>query len=268
MSIEIERARTESKRTTCFKVRYDVFVSETGYIEDHDMHGLESDSFDVLDNTYHFLAYYDGEPAGAARLILPNEEVAQRTNTLYGLPIEALFNLKNYKNSNMRIAEISRSSVKNKYRSTKTIFYLWMELINFALSRGITDLVTNVNPETDKLCDAYLLYSKLRSENLQADDISVKPKRPGIGKIRNFRFPLYGDTCCSLETGDDSRTDIPMPQTLKLFSRVGARFTGEPVYCEKIDMCALPMNWRLKDIEKTSFGRIFKHRTSLKEVAN
>ncbi len=268
MSIEVERVRTPSEKTTCFKVRYDVFVNETGYIEDQEMHGLESDSFDALDNTYHFLAYCDGEPAAAARLILPNTEIAQRTNTHYGLPIEALFNINGYKNSGMRIAEISRSSVKSKYRSTKTIFYLWMELINFALSRGITDLVTNVNPETDKLCDAYLLYSKLRSKNLVADDISVKAKRPGIGKIRNFRFPLLGDTCCNPDNGDDCCTEMPIPQTLKLFTRVGARFTGEPVYCEKIDMCALPMNWRLKDIEKTSFGRIFRHSASLKEAAN
>jgi len=55
-----------------------------------------------------------------------------------------------------------------------------------------------------------------------------------------------------------------MPPTLKLFTRVGILFTGEPVYCEKIDMCAMPMNWKLKDIENKFFTK-FNRRQVVKK---
>ncbi len=131
-------------------------------------------------------------------------------------------------------------------------------MIRFAQSKGITHLVTNVNPETDRLSDAYLVYDLIKSSGLVDRQISVTPKRPGIGKVRSFRFPLTDSTCCEHSSDQDGLVKINMPPTLKLFSRVGIMFTGEPVYCEKIDMCAMPMDWALKDIEKNFFSKFNK----------
>jgi hypothetical protein len=255
ISIEVLRAQTEEQRELCYRVRYDVFIRETGYIQHENGGGLETDGYDNLDTTFHFLAYYKGEPAGTVRLLLPNGDISRRQKSHFGLPIEELFDIGYYKTSDLYIAEISRSCVKERFQSTKTIFYLWRELIAFAEKLGITDLVTNVNPETDKLCDAYLVYDLVRLNDLVDRNITVNPKRPGIGKINGFRFPLTKGACCNNKGG---RTEIKMPQTLKLFARVGSLFTGEPVYCEKIDMCAMPMNWKLKDIVRTPFGKFLK----------
>ena len=259
MSIVVERAKTTGDKHTCFKVRYDVFFKETGYIQKRSELEIEADAFDELETTYHFLARYNDEPAGAARLVMPNLDVAKSKGSYFGLPIEELFDIKHYQTKKVRIAEISRSSVKNKYRRTRTIFYLWQELIKFAKSKGITHLVTNVNPETDKLSDAYLVYDLIKTNGLIDKDILVIPKRPGIGKIRSFRFPLTKHSCCEHDDeGSEELVKVNMPPTLKLFSRVGIKFTGEPVYCEKIDMCAMPMDWALKDIEKSFFAKFNK----------
>ena len=86
----------------------------------------------------------------------------------------------------------------------------------------------------------------------------MDPKKPGIGKIRSFRFPLTSNSCCYYEKNGEGQDGFQLPQTLKLFTRVGILFTGEPVYCEKIDMCAMPMNWKLKDIPKTAFGKFIR----------
>jgi len=258
MSIVVERAKTNNEKNNCFKVRYDVFFKETGYIQKQNELGIEADDFDELDTTYHFLARYNNELAGAARLVMPNMDVAKTKKNYFGLPIEELFDIEHYKRKKIRIAEISRSSVKHKYRRTRTIFYLWQELIRFAQSKGITHLVTNVNPETDKLSDAYLVYDLIKSNGLIDRQISVTPKRPGIGKVRSFRFPLTDSSCCDHSSDQDGLVKINMPPTLKLFSRVGIMFTGEPVYCEKIDMCAMPMDWALKDIEKNFFSKFNK----------
>lgn len=255
ISIEVISALSKEQKELCYKVRYDVFIKETGYIQNLNGRGLEVDEYDDLDTTVHFLAYYNGVPAGTVRLLLPNGKVSKIQRTYFGLAIEELFDLKYYTKSNLHIAEISRSSVKERFKSTKTIFYLWKVLIDSALAWGVTDLVTNVNPETDKLCDAYLIYDYVKLNNMVDQKIVVNPKKPGIGKIRSFRFPLTKNSCCNDEDNGGGQNNFQIPKTLKLFSRVGSLFTGEPVYCEKIDMCAMPMNWRLKDIHKTPFGK-------------
>lgn len=263
--IEVINARLAEEKELCYRIRYDVFVKETGYIHKENEKGFETDEYDELDSTFHFLAYFNGIPAGSARLLFPNKIISERKGTYYGLPMESLYDLKYYTSTNLQIAEISRSCVKEKFKSTKTIFYLWKKLIEFASKSGITDLITNVNPETDSLSDTYLIYKYAKSNKLFDSDIVVYPKKSG-GKTRGFRFPLTKKESGNFE--ESQALNIMLPQTLKLFVRVGLLFTGEPVYCDAIDMCALPMNWRIKDICKTSFGKFFtKKDTGAEEAA-
>ena len=72
MNIEIVKACTREERELCYKIRYDVFIKETGYIQSENERGLERDAYDKFDTTVHFLAYVKGEPAGTIRLLLPN----------------------------------------------------------------------------------------------------------------------------------------------------------------------------------------------------
>src|SRR4030066_718229 len=257
ISIEVINARTAEEKELCYRIRYDVFVKETGYIQRENDNGFEKDEYDELDTTFHFLAYFNGIPAGSARLLLPNKSVCERKTTYYGLPMESLYDLNYYTSTDLQIAEISRSCVKEKFKSTKTIFFLWKKLIESASKGGITDLITNVNPETDSLSDTYTIYKYARSSNLFDSDIVVYPKKSG-GKTTGFRFPLMQKASGDME--ECQARNIILPQTLKLFVRVGLLFTGEPIYCDGIDMCALPMNWKIKDISKTSFGKFFSNK--------
>lgn len=262
ISIEVVRATSDREKELCFRIRYDVFVRETGYIQREDRTGLEIDEYDWLDTTVHFLAYFNGAPAGSARLLFPNRVVSEREGGYYGLPMEKLYDIKHYTSTDLKIGEISRSCVKEKFKSTKTIFYLWKGLIDYASARGVTDLITNVNPETDSLSDTYFIYRYARSNRMFDPDITVYPQKWG-GKTSNFRFPLEKKSA----GGSGEEFDIEFPQTLKLFTRVGALFTGEPIYCTGIDMCALPMNWKLKDIYKSPFGKFFQKKEAAEKAA-
>ncbi len=261
ISIEVVCATSEREKELCYRVRHDVFVRETGYIQKEIGSGLEMDDYDRLDTTVHFLAYFNGAPAGSARLLFPNKRVMERDGGYYGLPMENLYDIKHYTSTNLEIGEISRSCVKERFKSTKTIFHLWKSLIEYAGERGITDLITNVNPETDSLSDTYLIHKYARSRGLFDPDITVYPKNTG-GKSSDFRFPLP-----KKEGLNPEDPDIELPQTLKLFTRVGLLFTGEPIYCNGIDMCALPMNWKLKDICKSSFGKFFQKKDAAEKAA-
>ena len=259
ISIDIIIAKDSETKKLCYKVRYDVFVNETGYIQQKNRDEMDIDEYDSLDTTTHFLAFMNDVPAGTARLLFPNKSVSEEKNNFFGLPMEDLFDISSYSGKN-NIGEISRSCVKAQFRKTKIIFYLWKGLVEYASKHNITDLTTSVNPETDKLCDAYRIYNYASTKGLMDKEIEVTPKIPAIGKLKNFRFPLY-DSCssnCHNGLTDFKQTDnLNLPLTLKLFNKVGAVFTGEPVYYQKIDMCAMPMNWKLKDIPKTNFGSLF-----------
>jgi len=263
ISIEVVRATSDQAKELCYRIRYDVFVRETGYIQKEIESGLEIDDYDRLDTTVHFLAYFNGQPAGSARLLLPNRSVSEREGGCYGLPMENLYDIRHYASTDLKIAEISRSCVKERFKSTKTIFCLWRSLIEYAGERGVTDLITNVNPETDSLSDTYLIYKHAKSNSLFDPDITVHPKKTG-GKTSDYRFPL-----AKKPVGDSGEEfDIEeLPQTLKLFTRVGLLFTGEPIYCSGIDMCALPMNWKLKDICKSPFGKFFQKKDAAEKAA-
>lgn len=258
MDINVVRAQTLDQKKLCYKVRHDVFTKETGYIDSDKEDGCETDAYDKLSSTVHFLAYCDGIPAGTVRLLLPNRYIAKQQDTYFGLPIEELFDIKYYTKCNMRIAEISRSSVKGRFKNTRTILWLWKALLEYSISRGVTDLVTSVNPETDKLSDAFILYDCLKQGNLVDKKIVVKPKKPDIGKIRNFRFQLAPNACCNYDCNSKTKTDIRIPQTIKLFTKVGSSFTGEPVYSEKIDMCAMPMNLHLSEVDRIFRTKYFR----------
>ena len=264
INLEIVTARAVEQKELCYKVRHEVFINETGYLQKKNGGDLESDVYDKLDTTIHFLAYCEGQPAGTVRLILPNKQNARDKKTNFGLPMEELFDIRNYKSSNLSIAEISGSSVINKFKSTKTILYLWKVLMDFALSNGITDLVTNVNPETDMLCDAYILYDYLKLKNYVDNELIVEPRKPDIGRVRNFRFPLLQRICCNNNYNSEMLTNIKMPRTLKLFTKVGGLFTGEPVYSEKIDMCAMPMNLKLQHVEEILNTKFFRRDRTMK----
>ncbi len=265
ISIKVIVAKTSSEKKLCYKIRHDVFIKETGYIENKIESDYETDVFDELISTVHFLAYYKGMPAGTVRLLVPNKQIAKTHNSYFGLSIEELFNIKYYTTCKLHIAEISRSSVKDSFRMTRTILYLWKALMDYALSKGITDLVTSVNPETDKLSDAFILYDHLKQKNFVDNKIVVVPKKPGIGKIRNFRFPLVSNSCCNYDCNEGEMVDIPLPPTIKLFTRVGSSFTGEPMYSEKIDMCAMPMNLQLQEVNRIFNSKFFRRENVSKE---
>ncbi len=260
MNIEVLRATTTEQKEQCYKVRYDVFIKETRYIQSENGRSLESDTYDSLDTTSHFLAYIDGIPAGTIRLLLPNTEISRRQGTYFGLPIEELFDIKHYTTSNLHIAEASRLAIRERFKSTRMILDLWDALLDFAAARNITDLVISVNPETDNLCEAYALYDQMKLKNLVDKKIAVRAKKPDIGRVRNFRFPLIKNSLHSNDCNSTVPIDVRLPKTLKLFTKIGSKFTGEPVYSEKIGMCAIPMNLKVHVVKNILLSRFFERK--------
>ncbi|MCP5003335.1 MAG: GNAT family N-acetyltransferase, partial [Planctomycetes bacterium] len=126
------------------RLRYKIFGEELAYINREDYPDmLEKDDFDELDTTTNFVVMKNHETVGAVRLI---------ENT--GLP----FNIERYvdinslkEDKNINLAEASRFCIRKSERlNVRYSFSLCKLIINYAISRGVTDIVVLSNSTKSK----------------------------------------------------------------------------------------------------------------------
>ncbi len=144
MNLKVKIARTEEDLNEAFRLRYEIFGEELGYINKNNFPDrVEKDNFDDLETTTNFVVKKNSETIGTVRLI---ENV--------GLP----FNIEQYvdiddlkKDENINIAEASRFCVrKNERFNVKHSFSLCKLIINYAISRDITDIIVLSNSTKSK----------------------------------------------------------------------------------------------------------------------
>ncbi len=144
MNLKVKIARTEEDLNEAFRLRYEIFGEELGYINKNNFPDrIEKDNFDDLETTTNFVVKKNSETIGTVRLI---ENV--------GLP----FNIEQYvdiddlkKDENINIAEASRFCVrKNERFNVKHSFSLCKLIINYAISRDITDIIVLSNSTKSK----------------------------------------------------------------------------------------------------------------------
>ena len=253
MTIEYKIAKTKEDLDHAFKVRYDVFVKECDYIpESNYVADRESDSFDTLETTVHFLALDNGRGVGTARMLFPNEEVAKRNNWIYGFDMERLFDLSDYKNKEIPIVELPRSCVRKEYRKHNVIQNLWRMAIQYAARNDVYHILGSGATETDSIEDAKLLYKVLDAQGYISKEFQTPAKEKHNNN--NPRFRIYNQIKEELLKGEDLKK-MKIPGTINIFTKVGIRFTGEPVFYPKFRMCTIPL---LEETKKTKgiFGKM------------
>ncbi|GAX61289.1 hemolysin [Candidatus Scalindua japonica] len=144
MNLEVKIARTKKDLIGAFKLRYSVFGEELSYIDKTKYpDGREKDDFDDLPLTTNFVAKKNGETVGTVRLIT---NISQKYN------IEDYVNIDDLKrDKNINLAEASRFCVRKDERfNVKHSHGLCKLVINFALSRDITDIIVLSNSTNSK----------------------------------------------------------------------------------------------------------------------
>jgi N-acyl-L-homoserine lactone synthetase len=144
MNLDIKIARSIKDLIGVFELRYSVFAEELSYIDKAKYpDGREKDDFDDLPMTTNFVVQKNSETVGTVRLI---------TNLRQKYNIENYVNIDELKkDENINLAEASRFCVRQDERfNVRNSQSLCKLIINYALSRNITDIIILSNSTNTK----------------------------------------------------------------------------------------------------------------------
>lgn len=253
--IECVIAETRKQLDDALHVRWQVFGEEMGLFAGPTPPApRESDCFDTLDTTIHVVAYAGGEPVATARLLLPNAKVARDGGKRFGIDLEWKFDLGGLDRPGVALAETTRFCVLRAFRRSCAVAALHGAMWSESRRLGITHWVASANTETDCMEDARIIHRVAGRMGLVSPYFLVEP-RINAPPPAEPRAPFY-DLEERRRAREGDLTGLRLPRTLAVFAcRMGARFTGEPIYDPRFRMCSMPLIDALEPAEELSVRR-------------
>lgn len=150
-------AETKEELEACFTLLHDAYVG-SGFMQPHPS-GLRVTIYHALPTTTTLCAKYDGEVVGTISLI---------RESVFGFPLQSIFDLNVIREKKGRIAEVSALAVHPKFRKTggTILFPLMKFMYEYCTTFFDTrHLVIAVNPNRIEMYESLLFFERL-TENL------------------------------------------------------------------------------------------------------
>jgi len=185
--------------------------------------------------------------------------------------MEEYFDLSSYKKLNIYPAEISRSSVVQNERASRTILDIWKSCVIYGFKNKLTHYCTCAGTETDSLKDAEIIFWLIKLKNFLHPEIFTPPKKREVtDKKLKSRYVLYPKDIKEKVLGNKEKINIKelnkhgikLPTSLEYFIKLGGRVTGPPTLFEKFNMFTIPMVFEINRLNEpflTFFKRPSKH---------
>jgi L-ornithine Nalpha-acyltransferase len=239
-------AESRKEIDDALRIRYLVFAQELENI-DPVRHAIprEVDSFDMLETTIHFVAYLNGAPVGAARMLTPNVEIARVTNTLYGFDLESKFDLTNLARPNIQPAETMRYCVLASARKKPVAGVMIREAVRISRRLGITHWLGSATLETTTHETAARIESVGATLGFAHRDIRIAP-RTMTCPSNDIRQHFLNTSACRLSQSPPS--NVEFPRVLTMYARrLGARMIGPPLYDARFRGYSIPILMAMAD---------------------
>lgn len=146
-------AETREELEACFKLLHDAYVG-SGFMKP-DPSGMRVTIYHALPTTTTLCAKFDGEVVGTMSLI---------RESLFGFPLQAIFDLNDVRARKGHIAEVSALAVHPKFRNTggTILFPLMKFMYNYCTTFFDTrHLVIAVNPNRIEMYESLLFFERL-----------------------------------------------------------------------------------------------------------
>jgi hypothetical protein len=193
----------------------------------------EVDEFDR--DATQFLAKIDGEIVGTIRAQIRRAALAKNSGVGLTLPGEEHYDYAPFERDQVRLVEVSRSTVLAAHRGTRVLANLWKIAYNYARLMGATHYVSMTHVGyTDSLLDAGIVYDLLEENRLLHPRYHLPTKRPAT-EVPAPNHPLYSDS----ERSHPKK--LKPPPVMRLFHRFGLRACGRPVFVPRIGRVGLAM---------------------------
>ncbi len=258
MSLEIRLAKTKEEREAAYNVRYKVFVDELKTIpKELCKGGLEKDIYDNFSE--HLIAVKDKEVIGTVRIQKRTKELTDGKNFLYGLAGENLFDYLPFYKENVNLGEIARSSVLKEHRKESVIFNLWKATYQYFTKEGIYNSITMAAPNTDSIEDSKILYEIARRKGLVHDKYNLIPKN-SIEIPSKIEVPLYS------QSEKDDISSLELPENIVVFSKIGYKIAGHPIYYPKFRRVTIPMVCSPQKEVSDKFKKLFSKPSNIIKI--
>ena len=190
-------AETRQELEACFKLLHDAYVS-SGFMKPA-ASGLRATIYHALPTTTTLCAKFDGEVVGTLSLI---------RESVFGFPLQAIFDLKEIRARGGKIAEVSALAVHPDFRKTGGVILFPLMKFMYEYCTTFFDtrhLVIAVHPTRIEMYESLLLFNRL-NENEVANYVfanaELRPSRRQVFTSSTTRprvvareQPLAGASC-------------------------------------------------------------------------
>ncbi|APW45112.1 GNAT family N-acetyltransferase [Rhodoferax antarcticus] len=170
-------AETQEELQACFRLLHDAYVS-SGFMKP-DPSGMRVTIYHALPTTTTLCAKYDGEVVGTLSLI---------RESLFGFPLQAIFDLSQVRALKGQIAEVSALAVHPKFRKTggTILFPLMKFMYNYCTTFFDTrHLVIAVNPNRIEMYESLLFFQRLSEKSV--DNYDFANGAPAVGAALDLK---------------------------------------------------------------------------------
>ena len=170
-------AETKEELEACFKLLHDAYVG-SGFMKP-DPSGMRVTIYHALPTTTTLCAKFDGEVVGTISLI---------RESVFGFPLQAIFDLKHVREKPGKIAEVSALAVHPKFRATggSILFPLMKFMYQYCATYFDTrHLVIAVNPNRIEMYESLLFFSRLTETHVENYDFANGA--PAVGASLDLR---------------------------------------------------------------------------------
>jgi GNAT superfamily N-acetyltransferase len=157
-------AETKEELEACFKLLHDAYVS-SGFMKPHPS-GMRVNIYHALPTTTTLCAKFDGEVVGTLSLI---------RESVFGFPLQSVFDLQEVREKKGRIAEVSALAVHPKFRNTggTILFPLMKFMYDYCTTLFDTrHLVIAVNPNRIEMYESLLFFERLKQSSVENYDFA------------------------------------------------------------------------------------------------
>lgn len=157
-------AQTKEELEACFRLLHDAYVG-SGFMRP-DPSGMRINIYHALPTTTTLCAKFDGEVVGTLSLI---------RESVFGFPLQSIFDLHEIRESKGRIAEASALAVHPKFRNTggTILFPLMKFMYEYCTTFFDTrHLVIAVNPNRIEMYESLLFFERLTESRVEHYDFA------------------------------------------------------------------------------------------------
>ena len=162
--LQLKIAETRDELEACFRLLHDAYVS-SGFMRPSPS-GMRATIYHALPTTTTLCAKFDGEVVGTISLI---------RESVFGFPLQAIFDLRQVRAKGGKIAEVSALAVHPKFRKTGgTILFPLMKFMYQYCSTyfDTRHLVIAVNPNRIEMYESLLFFQRLTEQTVAKYDFA------------------------------------------------------------------------------------------------